>query len=148
MIVACLAAHKGLFIMSALENKQLLQAIFSELAQGNSKPFVESWADDFCWTVSGTTAWSKVSRGKQTVLDDLMQPLRAQFADRYTLTAHRFIAEDNYVVVECRGRVTTKAGKPYHNSYCFIIRMDGGKLRELTEYADTALVEKTLDAPA
>ena len=34
--------------MSAAENKQLLQQIFFELAKGNSKPFVESWADDFC----------------------------------------------------------------------------------------------------
>src|SRR5438477_11096899 len=46
------------------ENKQLLQRIFSELSKGNAKPFVESWADDFSWTVIGTTKWSKTYRGK------------------------------------------------------------------------------------
>ena len=130
--------------MGEAENKQLLQRIFSEMAKGNSAPFVESWADDFCWTVIGTTKWSWTYRGKKAVLAELMEPLFAQFADRYTNTAHRFIAEDHYVVVECRGRVTTKAGKPYNNTYCYVIRLEDGKLLELTDYLDTALVEAAL----
>jgi ketosteroid isomerase-like protein len=128
----------------AAANKTLLQHIFSELSKGNARPFVESWADDFCWTVTGTTKWSREYRGKKAVLEELMGPLMSNFADRYTNTAHRFIAEDDYVVVECRGRVTTKSGLPYNNSYCYVIRLEGGKLRELTEYLDTALVERTL----
>ncbi len=131
--------------MSAMENKQLLQRIFAELAQGNGTPFVESWAEDFRWTIIGTTSWSKTYQGKQAVMQDLMQPLFARFADRYTNTAHRFIAEDDYVVVECRGHVTTKTGKPYNNTYCYVIRLEDGKLRELTEYSDTALIEAALE---
>lgn len=130
--------------MSAAENKQLMQHIFSELAKGNGKPFVESMADDFRWTITGTTKWSKTYHGKQAVLNDLMKPLFSQFADQYTNTAHRFIAEDDYVVVECRGRVTTKAGTPYNNTYCFVCRVADGKLQELTEYLDTELVTAAL----
>lgn len=130
--------------MGTAENKQLMQQIFAELAKGNGKPFVESWAEDFCWTVTGTTKWSKTYRGKQTVLKELMGPLRANFADQYTNTAHRFIAEDDYVVVECRGHVTTKSGKPYNNTYCFVCRLEDGRLKELTEYLDTALVAAAL----
>jgi ketosteroid isomerase-like protein len=132
--------------MSAAENKQLMQRIFSELAKGNGKPFVESMADDFRWTVTGTTKWSRTYHGKQAVLDDLMKPLFSQFADQYTNTAHRFIAEDDYVVVECRGRVTTKTGTPYNNAYCFVCRISDGKLQELTEYLDTELVTAALGA--
>ncbi len=134
--------------MSAAANKQLMQQVFAELAKGNGKPFVDAMADDFCWTITGTTPWSKTYDGKQTVLNDLMQPLFSQFADRYTNTAQRFIAEDDYVVVECRGRVTTKAGKPYNNAYCYVCRMAGGKMRELTEYLDTELVATALADPA
>jgi ketosteroid isomerase-like protein len=133
--------------MGAAENKQLLQHVFAELARGNSRPFVESWADDFCWTVIGTTKWSGTYRGKHAVLKELMEPLFAQFAHRYTNTAHRFIAEDDYVVVECRGHVTTKAGQPYNNTYCYVIRLDGGKLRELIDYLDAALLEAVLSHP-
>ena len=134
--------------MSATANKQLMQQVFAELAKGNGKPFVDAMADDFRWTITGTTPWSKTYDGKQTVLNDLMQPLFSQFADRYTNTAQRFIAEDDYVVVECRGRVTTKAGKPYNNAYCYVCRMAGGKMRELTEYLDTELVATALADPA
>ena len=129
--------------MSAADNKRMLQQIFDELAKGNSKPFVESWADDFCWTVTGTTKWSGTYRGKQAVLKDLMSPLFSTFADQYRNTAQRFIAEDDYVVVECRGQVTTKSGKPYNNTYCYVCRLQDGKLRELTEYFDTLLVVET-----
>jgi ketosteroid isomerase-like protein len=101
-------------------------------------------ADDFCWTVTGSTKWSGAYRGKQAVLAELLRPLSSQFADQYTNTAHRFIAEDDYVVVECRGRVTTREGMPYNNTYCFVCRIADGKLRELTEYLDTELVTAAL----
>lgn len=134
--------------MSAAANKRLIQEIFAALAQGDGKPFLTHLADDFCWTITGSSAWSKAYRGKHAVQSELLQPLFAQFADRYTNTAHRFIAEGDLVVVECRGIVTTKSGKPYHNSYCWICRIEEGKLKELTEYMDTHLVEMTLEAPS
>jgi uncharacterized protein len=134
--------------MTTVTNKQLLQHAFDELAQGNSKPYVDLWADDFCWTCTGTTKWSKTYVGKQSVLDDLMKPLFARFSSRYTSTARRFIAEGDFVVVECQGNVMTTAGKPYHNTYCLVCRFADGKMRELTEYFDTELVTAALGDPA
>ncbi len=131
--------------MSAIENKQLMQYIFSELSKGNSKPFVENLADDMRWTITGTTKWSKTYDGKQSVLTELLQPLFAQFETQYTNTARRFIAEDDYVVVECRGQVTTKKGIPYNNTYCYVCRIAEGKIKELTEYLDTELVTAALN---
>jgi ketosteroid isomerase-like protein len=132
--------------MTAAENKQLLQQAFAEMAKGNSKPFVDLWADDFCWTVTGSSPWSKTYRGKRTVLKELMGPLFENFATPYVNNAGRFIAEDDYVVVECRGQVTTKSGKPYNNTYCYVCRMEGGQIKELTEYLDTKLVVDVLQA--
>jgi hypothetical protein len=54
-------------------------------------------------------------------------------------TAQRFIADGDFVVVEAQGKSTTKAGIPYNNKYCFVFRLAGGKLREVTEYMDTEL---------
>ncbi|MGC2698437.1 MAG: nuclear transport factor 2 family protein [Candidatus Angelobacter sp.] len=130
--------------MTTSENKQLLQNIFAELAQGNSRPLVESMADDFRWTVTGSTKWSRSYDGKQTVLKELLAPLRSMIADRIKTTAHRFIAEGDHVVVEARGNNTTKTGVPYNNTYCFVVRLGDGKLLEITEYMDTALVTSVL----
>jgi ketosteroid isomerase-like protein len=133
--------------MSATENKQLLQSIFAELAKGNSKPFVENMDDDFRWIVTGQTRWSGTYAGKQSVLTELFAALRSRIAGNITTTAHRFIAEGDFVVVEARGSNTTKAGTAYNNTYCFVFRVRDGKLQEVTEYLDTELVTSVLADP-
>lgn len=55
--------------MPASENKKLMQHTFFELSKGNSRPFAESMADDFSWTITGTTKWSKKYDGKQAVTE-------------------------------------------------------------------------------
>jgi uncharacterized protein len=134
--------------MGAEDNKRIIEHIFSELSKGNSQPFLETLAEDVRWTITGTTPWSKTYQGKQSVRTDLLAPLFSRFATRYTATAHRVIAEGDHVVVEGRGCVTTKAGKPYHNTYCWIYRMAGGQIKEITEYLDTELVTAALGAPS
>ena len=132
---------------TASENKTKMQYVMQELSKGNRVPFGELMADDFCWKMNGTTSWSGVYQGKDVVRQKLMAPLFSQFADEYTNTAQRFIAEDDFVVVECRGKVMTKLGKPYNNTYCYVCRFADGKLVELTEYLDTQLVVDVLEEP-
>lgn len=134
--------------MSVAENKQLMHDIFAALSTGNGQPFIDHLADDFSYTVTGSTAWSKTYVGKESVLNDLFRPLFAQFADRYTNTADRIIAEDDIVVVECHGQVMTKSGQPYNNRYCMVFEVVDGKLKSLTEYLDTQLVAEVLANPA
>ncbi len=133
--------------MDAAENKALMENVFAELENGNGQPFVDALADDVSWRIIGSTEWSGTWEGKSSVRKGLLDPLFAQFATRYRNTAVRLIAEDNYVVIECRGDVTTKSGRPYRNTYCYVCRLDGGKVRELTEYCDTELLTKALTPP-
>jgi ketosteroid isomerase-like protein len=113
---------------------------FSGLSKGDGQPLRRKLADDFCWTIIGTTKWSGTYRGKRAVLTELLGSLSSQFADQYTNTAQRFIAEGDHVVVECHGQVTSKAGMRYENTYCWVCRIRDGRLRELTEYLDTERV--------
>jgi ketosteroid isomerase-like protein len=133
--------------MSAAENKELMQGAFDELADGNGGRFMECLGEDIRWTIIGTTAWSRTYEGKQAVRDELMRPLFAQFAGRYTNKPTRIIAEGDLVVIESRGRVTTKSGKPYDQTYCYVCRLAQGRVRELTEYIDTELVATAFDPP-
>ena len=135
-------------LVGSAENKQLMQSVFDELANGNGQPFMDALADDVRWTVIGTSPWSRTYEGKRTVIDELMRPLFAQFADQYKARALRVIADEDDVVVEARGTVTTKSGKPYNQTYCYVCRLADGKVRELTEYLDTDLVNQALEAPA
>jgi ketosteroid isomerase-like protein len=129
-------------------NRQRVQKIMAELDKGNGKPFVDAMADDFSWTIPGDTPWSRTYSGKQVVLGELLRPLYAQFATPYVSTTRRVMADGDRVIIEFDGRVRTKAGKAYNNRYCYVCRMEGGQMKELMEYLDTALVSSALEAPS
>lgn len=131
--------------MSTEENRRLMQQVFDELAKGNSQALIEVMADDVAWHITGTTKFSGSYSGKATLINELVGPLFSQLADQLTMTAERFIADDNFVAVECRGKATTKSGRPYNNKYCFVFRLEDGKIREVTEYMDTQLVVTTFE---
>jgi ketosteroid isomerase-like protein len=126
--------------MATADNKQLMQHIFTEMAKGNFELFLGHMAEDMRWTVIGTTKLSRTLTGKQEVLDQLLTPLTTQLDGPIRVTAHNFIAEGDYVVVEGRGQAMTKTGKPYNNTYCFVFRLASGKVQELTEYLDTEVI--------
>jgi ketosteroid isomerase-like protein len=129
-------------------NRQRIRQVMAELDKGNGKPFVDTMADDFSWTIPGDTPWSRTYSGKQVVIHELLRPLYAQFATPYISTTRRVMADGDMVIIEFDGRVTTKAGKAYNNRYCYVCRMEGGKMKDLMEYLDTALVASALEAPS
>jgi uncharacterized protein len=129
-------------------NRQRIRQVMAELDKGNGKPFVDAMADDFSWTIPGDTPWSRTYSGKQVVINELLRPLYAQFATPYVSTTRRVMADGDTVIIEFEGRVRTKAGKAYNNRYCYVCRMEDGKMKDLMEYFDTALVSSALEAPS
>ena len=132
--------------MGAAENKQLLQRIFAELERGDPAPFIGVLADDVRWTIVGSTDWSRTYDGKNAVLGELLGPLRERLTGMIKVTVTRILADEDCVVVEARGEATTKNGRAYNNTYCWIFRLDGGKAHEITEHLDTELVATALGA--
>src|ERR1700742_2365210 len=126
--------------MTPAENKALIQTIMEARARRDNAPFLAAMADDFVWYITGSSAWSRRYVGKAEVREQLLKPLYAQFTAPSSITATRILADGDYVVVECQGDATTTSGERYANTYCFVIRMAEGQMREMTEYMDTALV--------
>jgi ketosteroid isomerase-like protein len=124
--------------------RQLMQDIFAGLATGDSRAFLASLSDDFCWTVPGGNSWSGTYRGKEAVQEQLLRPLFRNFATRYTNTAQRFIAQGDWVAVQCQGAVMTHSGHPYDNRYVWLCRVEDGRLREVIEFMDTELAARVL----
>jgi uncharacterized protein len=108
--------------------REVLEHAFRETAKGNGRPFVDMLADDVEWSIIGSTEWSETFRGKSSVIGE----------------ATRFIAEGNLVAVEGRNLSVTRRGPAYPNRYCWIFEMRDGMAVRITEYCDTALVERTL----
>jgi len=130
--------------MSAAENKRLMQEIFARVAVGDGSLFVEHLADDVVMRVSGQNSWSQTFTGKQSVLRDLFGVVRERTSGVRKTIPLRFVADDDVVVIEARGEMTSRTGAPYNNEYCLIYRLRDGKIVEITEYNDSALCERVL----
>lgn len=126
--------------MGAAENKQLIQDMFTALSKGNAEAFLGNMADDVRFTIIGTTKYSGTCNGKQELIGKVLGPLTAQLEGGIALAPENFVAEGDYVVMQARGKATTKAGKPYNNTYCHVFRIANSKVQEVTEYLDTELI--------
>jgi len=131
--------------MTSAENKRLMQTAFDGLARADRSAFVDLFADEATWIVTGSHKLSHRFEGKVAIERELMVPLFALFATPYRSTAERIIAdEEGNVVVLAKGKVRTKSGHDYNNDYCFVFRMEQGKIFELREYMDSVLAERAL----
>ena len=129
------------------QNKQLVHYVFTELAEGNSQPLVAHLADDVRWVITGRSAWSQTWVSKEAVIQNLFGLLRERIAGRIRIVPKQLVADGDTVVVEGRGANTTREGKAYDNSYCWVIRLEDGQIKELREYADTEFMTRALGAP-
>ncbi len=128
--------------MGAVENKKMIETMFAELSRGNGEGYLERLADDVKFKIEGTTKFSGTFNGKQDVVARLLMPLMAGLEGGLALTVDNMVAEGDTVVVQARGKSTTKSGRPYDNSYCQVFRIAGGKVQSITEYLDTDLVNQ------
>ncbi|HET9354123.1 MAG TPA: nuclear transport factor 2 family protein [Sphingomicrobium sp.] len=127
-------------------NKQLVRTAFEAMGRSDIGPLYALMTDDFAWAIEGQTRFSRRFEGKDKVKRQLLDPLFDAFATPYRFTIDEMIGEGDRIVVLGRGEVRTKTGMDYNNSYCFVLRMADGRLVELREYLDTALVERVFGA--
>jgi ketosteroid isomerase-like protein len=130
--------------MSALDNKKLVQQVYTDSANRSGTTFADNLAEDVVWIVTGQYSWSHEFRGPEAISNNLMGHLRSLLGARPRTHAFNFIAEGDYVVVEARGDNVTKEGQRYDNQYCMVWRIEGGKIKMIKEYCDSALVERVL----
>lgn len=131
--------------MNSVSNKLIIQDIFEALAEGNDGPFIDAMADDFQWTWMGSGELDKSFTGKKTFLDELWKGVKTTLVPPFKVNAHNIIADDHRVVIEAIGENKTPDGKIYNNKYCWVCEMKDGKIHELREYMDTALVTRTFN---
>lgn len=134
--------------MSAQENRHLLQSVFDSLAAGDPRTFVAAMADDFTWHFAGSWSWATDwGSDREETRERLLGPLMAQFA-AYRLRAQEIIAEGDRVVVRAEAEARTVRGEDYPQAYCYVFTVRDGRLIDVLEYCDTALVERVLERPA
>jgi ketosteroid isomerase-like protein/ribosomal protein S18 acetylase RimI-like enzyme len=133
--------------MEPADRKQRVRRAFEDLGRGNLGTLLDLLAADIVYTLIGNTAISRTLHGRDAVLQKLLMPVTAALVPPLTFEIQSLTADDERVVMQALGHATTRAGAPYHNTYCFVFRFAGQLVSEVTEYLDTALVTRTFSIP-
>lgn len=132
--------------MQTVDNKQVVIDFYEAGARGDMDACFNLIADDVVWTNIGTTKFSGSFNGKQALMEGLLGPLFGQLKAGIASTIDGLIAEGDMVVALTKGQAETHDGTPYNNTYCQVMRIEDGKIVEVTEYMDTALIDAVFGA--
>ena len=114
-----------------------------QMAEGRSRPFFDTMADDVTWRWMGVNRWSRTFEGKQTIADTLFGGSTETLGPSSRIVVHGIHGDGNVVIVEHSGRNELPDGRRYDNNYCWIFEFGDGVIREVREYMDTQLVTET-----
>ena len=125
-------------------NRALIAKAYDGLAKGDPTHFTALFDETIEWRVMGSSAWSKHLKGLEAVERDLVGPLFARIDGPYLTTAELILADGDRVAVIAKGNAATVDGARYDNDYCFVFRLEDGKIVEVREYMDTILADAAL----
>jgi uncharacterized protein len=112
---------------------------------GDAEGFLALIDDDVRFWMNGRHLFSGPTNGKPAFLE-LVGQVNAGLSEPIRLEVLNKIAGGEWVVIEAQGSAVTTAGAPYRNRYCMLWRVAGGKITELKEYNDSALVAESFPA--
>lgn len=122
-------------------SRETVQLWFDLIARGDAQGAFGLFTDDITYNLKGTTPVSGFYRGMREIVEDFFTPWRKQIVGDIVLTVDELIGDGERVVALARGKATTIHGVPYDNDYAFVFRLRDGKISEVIEYLDTAMVE-------
>lgn len=128
--------------MSASENKAIIETAFSAWSQGDGMAVFNLIADHVEWTITGSSPISGTYTSKHDFIEKALKPQREHLTGPPVAQVRAVFAEDDWVVVEWEGTAMTKAGMPYNNQYCYVLKVRNGRIVRGTTYWDTELVNR------
>jgi uncharacterized protein len=128
--------------MGAAENKKLIQDAFNAWARGNGTAVFDLLSEDVHWTVIGSTPVSRTYFSKREFLEGAVKPLGEKISGAIQPTVRDVSADGDKVFVQWDGRATGHNGTLYNQTYCWVMRVENGRVREGTAYLDTELISQ------
>ena len=131
--------------MSSTENKQLVRDAFDAWSRGDGRAFFKLVADDVRWTVIGSTPISGTYHSKRE-FRDVVRRLSEQFTTDLKVTVRDVFADGDKVAIQFESHAEARNGTAYDQTYCWVTRLEDGRVHEVIAYLDTELVSKLFTA--
>lgn len=124
---------------SAEENRRVVAAAFDSWQAGTA-PITDIFAPDMTWRIEGHSLASKEYANTQEFVEEVLAPFGARFVKGEPFRPVRIrsiLAEGDTVAVVWDGRGVANDGRPYENSYAWVMRLDDGKVTDGTAFYDS-----------
>ncbi|RQH04847.1 nuclear transport factor 2 family protein [Bradyrhizobium sp. RP6] len=126
------------------DNKRTVTDAFDRWAQGGTTFFTDLLHDDVVWRIKGSGPSAGEFRGRDVFVDRAVRPFASRLSTPVRPTSVRIFADGDHVIAHWEGSGVARDGKPYANSYAWIMRMQDGKAAEVTAYLDLAPYDDVL----
>ena len=123
--------------------KQFVEKLFRNLENGHHDQFFSQVAPNVLWEVMGTHPLAGVYHGKQEFLDHTFVRLKKLLKGGPVLkVSNILIAEDTpIVIVEMVQLSYSINGRPFNNTYCWLVKFENEVIVHVRAYLDSALVQ-------
>ena len=127
------------------DNKRTVTDAFDRWAQGGTTFFTDLLHDDVVWRIKGSGPERRRIPRPRRVRGSRRPPVREPVVDTGPPDkCERIFADGDHVIAHWEGSGVARDGKPYANSYAWIMRMQDGKAAEVTAYLDLAPYDDVL----
>jgi len=123
----------------------VVQRALEAFNAGDAETFLGYVDDDVRFWMNGGHLFSGPADGKPAFLE-LVGRVNAGLSAPIRLEVLNAIPAGEWAVIEAQGSAVTASGTPYRNRYCMLWRVRDGRIVELKEYNDSALVERSFEA--
>lgn len=120
------------------DNKRIVTDAFDRWAAGGTTFFNDLLHENAIWRIKGSGPSASEFRGRDVFVDRAVRPFANRLSTPVRPTAVRIFADGDHVIAHWEGSGVARDGKPYANSYAWIMRMQDGKAAEVTAYLDLA----------
>jgi ketosteroid isomerase-like protein len=130
--------------MSIEQNKELVTKTWEAFVKGDMKTAFSNMSDQVSWLVPGNIPKvSGLHKGKDGIIA-FLSAIGPVVPNGMQTEIRRLYGDGDTVVVELTNRANTAKGRDYENEYCFVFEIEGGKIRRVREYTDTAKAKAIL----
>ena len=117
-------------------NRALVAKGFEAWANGTGSPY-DLLADEASWTITGNSMAAKVYPTKEAFINEVIRPFNARMSGRLIPTVRKLYSDGDTVIAFFDARGTAKDGKPYANTYAWILELKDDRIVRANAFFDS-----------
>ena len=117
-------------------NRKLIADAMNAWATRTGSPY-DLLAEHASWTITGNSAAAKTYPTKEDFMREVIRPFNARMRTPLIPKIRNLYAEGDSVVAFFDAEGTALDGKPYRNTYAWILEMSGGKIVRANAFFDS-----------